>query len=183
MKTLLVVTATCISSFAIAQNHTSISRSINDDGKTLSIKVNGNVNGKAIDYDKTFNVSNRSKGERDALKDKILDSLSLSYQLPQNATGHDVTSHTMELKNEDGVPSVTSKSKNEQSYAVAGTYPYTKEIKYNPGSGILFMKYRFTKKGVENTYERLMEAKDKTAEQREETIKAYEREIGLTLKN
>src|SRR3954463_12095080 len=104
MKRLLVVTVTCIRSFAIAQNHTSVSRSINDDGKTLSSKVNGNVNGKAIDYDKTFNVSNLSKEERDALKDKILDSLSVSYQLSQNATEHDVTSHTMELKSEGGVP-------------------------------------------------------------------------------
>lgn len=183
MKAILLITATCSSLFAVAQNHVFISRSATDDGKTLAIRVNGNVNGKAIDYNKTFNIVSVNKSERDALKDKILDSLNASYQLPQPGTSHSAASQATEIRNEDGAPSIISKNKDEQLFAVAGANPYIKEINYNSGSGILFMKYRFTKKGVENTHERSMDAKDKTAEQREEITKDYEKEIGLTLKN
>ena len=41
------------------------------------------------------------------------------------------------------------------------------------------MKYRFTKKGEDVTYERTVDAKDKSKEERNEIIKKYEKEIGL----
>ena len=43
MKTSLVSMLTLVSAMALAQHHVSINRSINDDGKTLSIRVDGTI--------------------------------------------------------------------------------------------------------------------------------------------
>ncbi len=181
MKAFLLIIVISVGISAIAQNSLSVKQSISNNGKTLSIKVNGNFKGKPVDYDNTFNISDLSKTEREALRDKILDSLGINDINVQTSSNNQVSWQTMELKNGDGKPVITSNSKDEQSYIVAGTHPYTKEIKYNSDSGLLFMRYRFTKNGAENIFENLITVKNKTAEEREGNIKSYEKEIGLPL--
>ena len=76
-------------------------------------------------------------------------------------------------------PVISSRSQYAETYTIGGDHPYTKEIKYNPQSGILYMKYRFVKNGEEITVEKSVDAKDKSREEREQIIKAYEKEIGV----
>lgn len=82
MKTLVTALLALSTSLVMAQHNNSISRSINDDGKTLSIRINGTVDDKPIDYDRTFDVSGLNKDERNALREHILDSLHVSMPEP-----------------------------------------------------------------------------------------------------
>jgi hypothetical protein len=54
--------------------HTSIS----DDDKELSISVKGTINGKYVDFDRTYDVSNLSEREKNKLKRSIGDSLGVN---------------------------------------------------------------------------------------------------------
>ncbi len=58
----------------------SVTRSIHDDDKTLSIKVHAIVDEKKIDYENTFNVEGWSKAQKDALIRRITDSLGISQR-------------------------------------------------------------------------------------------------------
>jgi len=217
MKTLLVITAICICSTVVAQKKSSINQLINDDGKKLSIKINGTVDGKKIDYNKKFDISSLGDEEKDALIHRVYDSLGVPYPvapvaplppsppaiapspaaplppsppaiapspeapLPPSPPSPPVAAFT-ELKAPVApgeAPIVTSKSEYAESVIVGGDRPYTKEFKYSPKSGQLYMKYRFIKKGEEVIYEKSFDAKDKSKEQRQEVIKKYEKEIGL----
>jgi len=78
-----------------------------------------------------------------------------------------------------GAPVVYSKSEFSETYAIGGDNPYTKEIKYNPKSGMLYMKYRFVKNGEEVTYEKSVEARKASKTERSDIITKYEKEIGV----
>ncbi|MFT3705402.1 MAG: hypothetical protein QM802_23740 [Agriterribacter sp.] len=214
MKTLLIIAAICLSSAVVAQKNSSISQTINDDGKKLTIKINGTVDGKKIDYSRKFDIADLSDEEKDALIHHVYDSLGVPFPvapiapLPPSPPSVSVSPAAplppsppaiaaspaaplppsppvvaiTELKAPvapGDVPMVTSKSEFSETVCVGGDRPYTKEIKYNPKSGLLNMKYRFIKKGEEVTYEKSVDAKDKSKEQRQDAIKKYEKEIGL----
>jgi hypothetical protein len=55
----------------------SLTTSINEDGKTMSIQVDGVRNGKALNYKLTFNTANLNHAQQEALKNRILDSLGI----------------------------------------------------------------------------------------------------------
>lgn len=200
MKTLLVILAFCVSSAAIAQKNSSLNQSINDDGKKLSIKISGTFDGKKINYSRKFDIANLSDEEKDALIHRVYDSVGVPFPVPPVPPVPPVAPGTPAAPAEPGIPAtppapptaiemtappapgaptVTAVSEFNETYAVGGDRPYTKEIKYNPKSGVLYMKYRFVKKGEEVTYEKSVEAKDKSKEQRQEVIKKYEKEIAL----
>lgn len=72
----------CLLAMSIAamaqQSRTSNTRmSINDDDKTMSIQVNGSVNGREINYNRRFRVVGMTKQQKDALKNRVLDSLGI----------------------------------------------------------------------------------------------------------
>lgn len=77
MKLLLVPFLFSVGFAAMAQRSTpeTISLRITDTGKTYSISIEGNMNGRPIYYDRTFNVRGMLTGQKDALKDRIMDSL------------------------------------------------------------------------------------------------------------
>lgn len=191
MKSLLVIIAGFLTvSVAAQQKNVSINHSINDDGKTLSIKVKGTVDGKPVDYSSTFDVTGMSKAQRDALKERVYDSLGLPSPVapvppvPPIAPHMVVAPHIVIVPEpappaEPVPPVISSRSQYTETYTIGGDHPYTKEIKYNPKSGILYMKYRFVKNGEEVTVEKSVDAKDKSREEREQVIKAYEKEIGV----
>jgi len=185
MKSVLVIIAGFLTiSVAAQQKNVSISHSINDDGNTLSVKIKGTVDGKPVDYNRTFDVTGMSKAQKDALKERVYDSLGLPSPVapvpPIAPTAPRVVIMAAPAPPAEPVaPVISSRSQYAETYTIGGDHPYTKEIKYNPQSGILYMKYRFVKNGEEITVEKSVDAKDKSREEREQIIKAYEKEIGV----
>jgi hypothetical protein len=187
MKTLLVIIAGFLSLSGIAQKkNVSINHNINDDGKTLSIKIKGTINDKPVDYDKTFDVSGMTKQQRDAIKRNVYDSLGLPDPTvplaPLKPLAPQVVIEPVapvEPITPVTPPMITLKSQYTETYTIGGDHPYTKEIKYNPKTGILSMKYRFIKNGEETTVEKSVDVKDTSREERDLIIKKYEREIGI----
>lgn len=84
MKTLLILFGLGIATTALAQQtakpaYTHLSKSINDDGKTLSIDISGEqTNGQKLRYNRTFNVAKFSAEERKTLTNRVLDSLGVN---------------------------------------------------------------------------------------------------------
>lgn len=196
MKTILTIVVALACSLAMAQRNTSISRSINDDGKTLSIRINGTVNGNLIDYDRTFDVASLNKEERNALREHILDSLNVGMPEPPKPPAPPRAPRAPMALNAPVPPNapmaptppaimssdqstVSVSNGDNQVVAVGGKNPYTKEVKYNSESGQLFLRYRFTKDGEEITYERKVDARDKSKQERQRIIDSIEQEIGV----
>jgi hypothetical protein len=83
MKKILTILLAGVSTLAIAQKRAYLSRSIDDDGKKLSIKVSGTLDGKEVDINKTFDVEGMSQEDREALRDKVLSSIAAgNLELP-----------------------------------------------------------------------------------------------------
>ena len=186
MKLLLILIIACLNMTAFAQKkNVSISHTINDDVNILSIIIKGTVDGKLVDYNRSFNVAGQSKAQRDDIKRKVYDSLGLPDPVAPRAP---LKPHTTMLvapasPTEPAAPStppaVSSKSQYSEFQTIGGDHPYTKEIRYNPKTGLLYMKYHFIKNGEETTAEKSVELKDATKEERELIIKKYEKEIGI----
>ncbi|GAB4010015.1 hypothetical protein GCM10028808_19940 [Spirosoma migulaei] len=199
MKTLVTAFLALSASVAMAQHGTSISRNINDDGKTLSIRVKGTVDDKPIDYDRTFDVSNLNKDERDALREHILDSLNVSMPAPPRpprAPRASLAPHapmpprapiapralrspesTAIISSDQETVSVTNGDN--QTMAVGGKHPYTKEVKYNSDAGQLYLRYKFQKDGDDVTYERTIDVQNKSQQERQRLIEDIEKSIGV----
>lgn len=64
-----------VTSFVAIAQSSSLNTVINEDDKTISIQVDGERNGKAINYQRTFDVTNLTSSEKDELKTRVLDSL------------------------------------------------------------------------------------------------------------
>lgn len=79
MKTILtsLLLSLCISAMAQQSRSAFTHTSINDDDKTLSIQVDGTVDGKEISYNRRFNVRGMSSDQKDALKARVFDSLGI----------------------------------------------------------------------------------------------------------
>ena len=76
MKTLLSSFLLGLSLSAFAQQSTEvINSSVNDDGKTYAVKIDGAMNGKPVYYNRTFNVRGMTSVQKDALNERIMDSL------------------------------------------------------------------------------------------------------------
>jgi hypothetical protein len=190
MKSLLVIIAGFLSLSVIAQKkNVSINHYINDDGKTLSIKIKGTINDKPVDYSRTFDVSGMTKEQRDAIKRNVYDSLGLPDPVAPRAPLKPLTPLAPQVVVEPVAPlepiapvtppTISLKSQYTETYTIGGDHPYTKEIKYNPKTGLLYMKYRFIKNGEETSVEKSVDAKDKSKEERDQIIKKYEKEIGM----
>jgi hypothetical protein len=172
MKSFLLPALLVLTVSSMAQGNISITHTVNDDGKTLSIKITGTANGKAIDYDRAFDVKGMRAVQKNALKDKVYDSLGLHAPALPHMSVPSQLPNTAE-------PTISSVSRNNELYTIGGNHPFTKEIRYNPQTGLLHMKYRFVENKEEILLERSIDAKDKTKEERDQIIKKYEQEIGL----
>ncbi|MVM33054.1 hypothetical protein GO755_23640 [Spirosoma sp. HMF4905] len=206
MRTLITTLLALAASLALAQQNTSISRNINDDGKTLSIRVKGTVDGKPIDYDRTFDVSSLNRDERNALREHILDSLNVSMPAPPRPpkppkapraamslrapmtpmppvaplappTPPTAPESVAIISSDQETISVTNGDN--QTMAVGGKHPYTKEVKYDSDAGQLYLRYKFQKDGDDFTYERTIDAPNKSQKERQQIIDEIEKSIGL----
>ncbi len=70
---LLLLNIICIS--ANAQNSSSLSKTINDDDKTLTLIYKVDSDARHINYENSFDVRGLTKTEKNALVDRIIDSL------------------------------------------------------------------------------------------------------------
>lgn len=80
MKILITLLLAASSFVASAQNKTkqSLHQDIDDDGKTMTINISGTSGGKAIQYYKQFDVAGMSKKVKDAMVNRITDSLGIN---------------------------------------------------------------------------------------------------------
>ncbi|UFH54226.1 hypothetical protein [Spirosoma sp. KNUC1025] len=195
MKLLMITLLALTSTFALAQKHTSLSRTVNDDEKTLSISVHGTVDGKPLDYERSFDVSKLNTTERNALREHILDSLNISTPEPPKPPVAAVAPTAPESPKPPKAPrfdnnesitiinsekqTVSSTRGDAQTVAVGGKNPYTKEVNYDPENGRLYVRYRYQKDGEDITYERTLNARDKSQQERDRIIEGIEKEIGL----
>jgi len=204
MKTkILTLILAGVSSLAVAQKKIDLSRSIDDDGEKLTVRVNGTIDGKIIDYDQTFKVADLTKEEKNALTDRILDSLGVgrveppaapdpprsprahfATRVPEAPTAPEPPTHLSLSASDSGdYPVITARKGNDMVHAVGGLQPFTKELKYNPESGQMFMRYRFNKNDEEYTYEKTLNVLDKSEEERQKIIADFEKEIELPGRN
>lgn len=73
---------TSFTALAQTSKHANLNTEINDDGKTYSIRIDGDRNGKEIHYNRTFSVVGFSHGQKESLKNRVLDSLGLGETPP-----------------------------------------------------------------------------------------------------
>jgi|GEM_PF-3997127 len=76
--TTLLLSACTIVAFAQNKTKQSLHQDINDNGKTLTINISGNSDGKAIKYHKQFDVTGMSQQARQTIVNRITDSLGVS---------------------------------------------------------------------------------------------------------
>lgn len=195
MKKIFLAFAIFTSSAVVAQKNSSTEQRINDDGKKLSITIKGTVDGKKIDYSEAYDITGLSEKQKDALVHRVYDSLGVAYPIPPKppvapappappvAPKPPAEPVALELKAPvapGDEPVVIARSEFDESMAVGGNRPFTREINYNPQSGLLYMKYKFLKNNEEVTYEKSVDAKNSTKEERTEMVKKYQVEIGLS---
>ena len=194
MKKILTILLAGVSTLAIAQKKSNLSRSIDDDGKTLSIQVTGTIDGREISFDKSFDVADMSKEERMALRDKILDSIgSGNMQVskppkprikpcpaipspPESLAPLEPLDYSAAEVNSDPDYEVQSPASTSADSDEKG---FTKHVKFNPESGEMFLRYRFMKNNEEYIYEKTVDAYEKTESQRQRIIHDFENEIEL----
>lgn len=86
MKILYTLLLSACSLAAVAQTQNSknrVSQRVSDNDKTMHISINGDIDGRAINYDKNFDVTHLNQAEKDALKQRIADSLGLGSNINQ----------------------------------------------------------------------------------------------------
>jgi hypothetical protein len=188
-KILTLFILSSITSLAFSQERIGLSKSIDDNGTDISIRVNGVVHGKPIDFARTFSVQGLDKIERNALADRILDSLGVGKIESPTAPLTPVLLSQPEL--DLAPPLVTASgsshygsafSQNEsvkQSFPTIPNQPYTKEVRYDDESGLLYLRYHFFRSRDEYIFEKTAHAADKSESERQEIIRDFEKEIEL----
>lgn len=194
MKKILTILLAGVSTLAIAQKRAHLSRSVDDDGKKLTIKVTGTIDGKEVDFDKSFDVEGLDKYEREALRERVLTSISsgnLDLQLPKARCEASASAdlpkppappapEAMAFSSNEVNAEMVSSGKGFMKEPVA-TDPkgYSKHVRYNPETGEMFLKYRFMKNADEYIYEKTVDAAEKSDKERSKIVDSFESEIGL----
>lgn len=186
MKQILTIFLAGVSTLAFAQKKTDLSRSIDDNGEKLSIKVSGTVDGKSIDYERTFIVGDLSKFERKQLSEHILDSLGvggIEATLPPAAPTAPLAPrapvHLSANESHSMVSASESRNLNENNDETSASKTFSKEVRFDDKSGELYIHYQFMRGDEEFSYEKTVDASDKTERQRQIIIESFEREIEL----
>ncbi|WP_041258478.1 hypothetical protein [Fibrella aestuarina] len=91
MKTILTCLLLSLCTLAQAQKN-NLSIQIDDDTKYMSIDVEGTQDGRLISYNQRFGVAGLNERQREALKDRVLDSLGVrGAATPPRPEGESVT--------------------------------------------------------------------------------------------
>lgn len=181
-KTVLIILLAGVSTWALGQQQTQLSRSIDDNGHNLQIRVKGTIEGKEVDYNRSFDVTGLSKSDRETLAQRVMDSLGIanvkSPMLPVSpvvpeAEAQNVISGTDDEDSED----VTVET--EDQIQELRKVPYSKEMKYDSNRQEVHLKYQFMKNGEEFVYEKSINSQDKSDKQLELIIRKFEQEIAF----
>lgn len=188
MRKILTLILTSVSFLAFAQENIDLSRSVDDNGQELLIRVIGHSNGKYIDYARTFNIEGLSKAERVAIADKVMDSLgvtkiedpiaslpaaSIALQAPE------ISKDAVSVKASRDYTSQHAAEKKTTKSTVGGLKKaFTKEI-WLDENGFLHLRYSFSKGADEYIFEKSTDASDKSESERQKFIEAFEEEIAL----
>ena len=159
----------------------SITKSVHDDGKSMSIHFSGTIDGQTIKYDHTFDLSSLDMSEQLALKENILDSLDLSFPpVPETPIAliylRDEAEPVMHKKAPE--VSVSKEISNVQSQNAGKKQSVLKEVKYN-SEGEMYLHYKFVKSGEDFEYERTLNVRGKSETERQRIIMETEQEIGF----
>ncbi|WP_426293077.1 hypothetical protein ACN9ML_27375 [Dyadobacter endophyticus] len=197
MKKILTILLAGVSTLAIAQKRACLSRSIDDDGKKLSIKVSGTLDGKEVDINKTFDVDGMSKEDREALRERVLSSIAVgNLDLPApKGIGREsvaVVSPKPPVAPTAPSPEPMAFSSNEMNAEMISsgkgfikepvskdTKGLSKHVRYNSETGEMYIKYKFMKDGDEYIYEKTVNAAEKSEKERLKIIENFESEMGL----
>lgn len=181
MKTYLTFLLAGITSLCFAQNRNELTKTFDDDGVTLAISVKGVLNGRPVDFSKTFRVADMDDDEKEDLKMHILDSLGVNQVREAHAqirfdraeSNMVVTlDNTMNMREKEPEPTVAPEA---EAYA----RPFKKEIRMDSEKGELYMHYNFVKEGEEFSFEKTVNITDKSDAERLQIISDYERSINL----
>ena len=171
-------------SVAFGQSKT-VCRSITTDANALSIHMSGNIDGEDFNFDHTFDVSSLDKMARLVFKDKILDSLDVFVaEIPEPV----IPKVPIARKPPKAPKSEVAVDREETAtldnhYKInrsAAKKSFSKVVRYNAECGELFLRYKYEKDGEEYEYERTINAKNKSENERMQIIEETERELGLT---
>ena len=181
MKKIFIILFTACNSMVFGQSR-SISKSIHDDGKSMSIHFSGTVDGQTINYDQTFDLSFLDKSEQLALKENILDSLDLSFAPVLESP---IALLLLEDEPEPVIPvkvpkvSVSKELNNVQSQKADKKQCVFKEVKYN-SEGEMYLHYKFVKNGEDFEYERTLNVTGKSEKERQRIMMETEQEVGIS---
>jgi hypothetical protein len=189
MKKILTILLACSGTFALAQKKCHLSRSIDDDGKTMSIRVTGTIDGREINFSRSFDVAELSRDERMELREEVLESIgSGKVDVPEPPKPPMAPAPVVALTPEEPVIYSSaspepefSRSRDPHRKAFDGleSTGYRKHVKYNPQTGELFLQYHFKKNEEEFVFEKTVNAEDKSESERQRIIDNFEREIEL----
>jgi hypothetical protein len=197
MKTAITLALFGISLAAIGQERSSISRSINDNGKTLRIKIDVEQPSRDIHFDQEFDAVGMSKEEKESLISSIQDSLGVHVVVsPPRAPKPPTTPRggIRTARYESGEVAVvargtghsSNRSKNEDSnlpknviVAPDGT-PYTKTVIEDSENNRLKLKYEYKLDGEEHVFERTINLQGKSESEKQQIIADTERNLGLS---
>ncbi|WP_439555026.1 hypothetical protein [Dyadobacter sp.] len=191
MEKILTILLACSSTFALAQQKRHLSRSIDDDGKTMSIRVTGTIDGREINFSHSYDVAELSRHERVELRDEVLESItSGELDVPESpqpplvpvaAPAPPVPPTPEEPVVYSSIQPTPEFSRDPHRKAFDGleSTGYRKHVKYNPQTGELFLQYHFKKNEEEFVFEKTVNAEDKTESERQRIIDSFEREIEL----
>ncbi|WP_128545983.1 hypothetical protein [Larkinella soli] len=184
MKHLLTLGLLAVSVAVTAQERSSISRCINDDGKKLTIKIDIESKDRNVHYERTFDSAEMDREEKEALVRQVQDSLGVRIAVastpkppkpPRYESGETWVSNgnrsTGRSKNDDGLP---------KNVIVApdGT-PYTKTIIEDTENNRLKLRYEYKVDGQEHVFERTINLNGRSESDRQRIIADTERNLGL----
>jgi hypothetical protein len=182
MKKYLIFLFTACSATAFGQG-LSVSKDVEEEGKSISLHFSGTIDGQIIKYDHTFDLSFLDKPQRLALTENRTDSLDLAF--PPVPDAPDVpwfSGDGSELMMPEKAPkfSFSKPQENEQNQDVDGKRGFFKEVRYN-AEGEMYLHYHFVKNGEDFEYERTLSVKGKSEKDRQQIISETEQELGLSL--
>jgi hypothetical protein len=180
MKKQLIILFTACNSIAFGQSR-SINKTIQDDGKSMSIHISGTIDGRDISYDHTFDLSFLDRSERLTLKDNVLDFLDLSFSpIPESPvaplTSEEGTEPVPAIRERKIIAAIKPEITRKQNVQ---TQPFSKEVKYN-AQGEMYLHYKFVKNGEDFEYERTLNVSNKSEKERLHIITETEQEIGFS---
>jgi hypothetical protein len=178
MKKYLIFLFTACSATVFGQG-LSVSKDVQEEGKSISLHLSGTIDGRIINYDHTFDLSFLDKPQRFALNENKADSLDLSLSPVPEAPSFSGDGPELVIP-EKAPKRCLLKQENDRNQDVDGKQGFFKEVRYN-AEGEMYLHYHFVRNGEDFEYEKTLNAKGKSEKDRQQIISETEQEIGLSL--